>query len=79
MCEFSNPGKTDTKKAVCKQALPHSTAAGAATLSCSPCVTVASNMLHNSATGDYGKKKPCRGTERKRKELDKIAHALIKP
>lgn len=65
MCEFSNPGKTDTKKVVCKQALPHLTAAGAATLSCSPWVTPASNMLHNSAIGDYGKN-PVEGQKKKR-------------
>lgn len=67
MCEFGNPGKTDTKKVVCKQALPHSTAAGAATLSCSPWVTAASNMLHNSATGDYGKKTLQRDRKKKKK------------
>lgn len=77
MREFNDPGKTNTKMVVCKQALPHWTAAGAATLSRSPWVTAARNMLHNSAMDDYGKK-PCRGTEKK-KELDKTAHTLIKP
>lgn len=78
MCEFSNPGKPDTKKVVCKHTLPHSTATAAATLSCSLCVTVASNTPHKLCYR-WLWKKPWRGAKKKKKKkkLDELAYTLI--